>query len=126
MAEQKVLPYVQGYGTITKALEGIKTASTPERFTQDFLANTLNLKGGSPKPVIPFLKRIGFLGPDGTPTEVYQRFRNEAQAGAAAAKGLRTGYKPLFDINESAQDLQTKDLKGVVIQATGRRRRLAP
>jgi hypothetical protein len=119
MAEQKVLPYVTGYGNITKTLDGIKTASTPERFTQDFLANTLNLKGGSPKPVIPFLKRVGFLGSDGAPSDLYQRFRNDSQSGAAAAKALRTGYRLLFDINESAQDLPTKDLRGVVIQATG-------
>ncbi len=36
MAEQKV-PYVMAYGNITKALNGIAAASTPDRFTQDFL-----------------------------------------------------------------------------------------
>ena len=57
MAEK--LPYLAGYGVITKALEKIKAAPTPERFTQDFLATKLGLKGGSARPVIPFLKRLG-------------------------------------------------------------------
>jgi hypothetical protein len=49
------LPFVTAYGNLTKALERIKRASTPPRFTQDFLATKLNLKGGSARPVIPFL-----------------------------------------------------------------------
>lgn len=43
MAE-KTLPYVPAYGTITKVPEKIKTASTPPRFTQDFLATTLDIR----------------------------------------------------------------------------------
>ena len=65
MAEKP--PYVTAYGNITKVLEKIQSAAVPPRFTQDFLATKLNLIGGSPKPVIPFLKRTGFLGSDGIP-----------------------------------------------------------
>ena len=39
--------------------------------------------------MIPYLKRIGFLASDGTPTELYTRFRNPASSGAAAAEALR-------------------------------------
>lgn len=113
------LPYVPSYGVITKTLEKIKTAATPPRFTQDFLATKLNLKGGSPKPVIPFLKRIGFLGSDGVPTDVYRRFRNPSEAGHAAAQALRVGYSPMFEVNEYAHDLNDKDLKGLIVQVTG-------
>lgn len=41
------LPYVPNYGIITKALEKIKSAATPERFTRDFLSTKLGMKGGS-------------------------------------------------------------------------------
>lgn len=71
------LPYINAYGNITKALERIKNAATPDRFTQDFLGTKLGLAGGSARPVIPFLKRVGFLGSDGIPTELYRRFRME-------------------------------------------------
>jgi hypothetical protein len=118
LAEQKI-PYVTAYGALTKALEKIKEASTPDRFTQDFLATKLGLKGGSPKPVIPFLKRTGFLGSDGTPTSLYKRFRNPAQSGQAAAEALRHGYTPLYEVNEYAHDLSDADLKGLVVQVSG-------
>lgn len=113
------LPYVNAYGVITKTLDKIKTAATPSRFTQDFLSTKLGLKGGSNKPVIPFLKRIGFLGSDGSPTELYKRFRNPSHAGSAAAQALRGGYGPLYEINEFAHDLSDKDLRGLVVQVTG-------
>lgn len=113
------LPYVPATGNITKALEKLKQASTPPRFTQDFLATTLDMPGGSAKPVISFLKRTGFLGSDGTPTELYKRFRNGGQTGAAAAEALRIGYKPLYEINEYAHDAKDSDLRGLVVQVTG-------
>ncbi|KUI28025.1 hypothetical protein AU196_05595 [Mycobacterium sp. IS-1742] len=110
---------MNGYGSITKALDGIKSAATPERFTQDFLSTKLGLKGGTPKPVIPFLKRTGFLHSDGKPTDLYTQFRNTSQSGAAAAEALRTGYAALYEINEFAHELNDTDLAGVIVQATG-------
>lgn len=71
MPEQN-LPYVVSTGSLTKALEKIQSAATPDRFTQDFLASKLGLKGGSAKPVIPFLKRTGMLASDGAPTDLYR------------------------------------------------------
>lgn len=114
-----VLPHVTAYGNIAKVLEKIKSAETPPRFTQDFLATTLDMPGGTAKPVIPFLRRTGFLGSDGVPTDLYKRFRNEAQRPAAAAEALRIGYKPLYAINEFIHDANDPDLRGVVLQATG-------
>lgn len=113
------LPYVNAYGNVTKVLQGIQKASTPDRFTQDFLATKLGLKGGSAKPVIPFLKKTGFLGSDGSPTPLYKRFRNAGSAGQAAAEALRKGFGPLYEINEYVHDLNDTDLRGVIMQATG-------
>jgi hypothetical protein len=112
-------PYVNAYGTITKALNKIAEAATPPRFTQDFLATKLGLKGGSPKPVIPFLKRSGFIGSDGVPTELYKRFRNPGQRGSAAREALRTAYATLYEVNEYIHDANDNDLRGVVVQVTG-------
>lgn len=116
--ESKV-PYVTAYGNISKALVKVQHAATPARFTQDFLASKLGLKGGSARPVIPFLKRVGFLASDGTPTDLYKRFRNQAEAGPVAAAALRKGFAAIFEINESAHELKDAELKGIVVQATG-------
>jgi Family of unknown function (DUF5343) len=112
------LPYINAPGYITKVLNKIKEAETPSRFSQDFLGTTLQMPGGSPRPVIPFLKRTGFLASDGTPTELYKRFRG-AHSGAAAAEALRTGYRPLYRINEFAHDAPDPKLKELIVQATG-------
>ncbi len=112
------LPYVNAPGNITKVLTKIKEAETPPRFSQDYLATTLQMPGGSARPVIPFLKRTGFLASDGAPTELYKRFRG-AESGGAAAEALRLGYGPIFRINEYAHDATDAKLKDMIVQATG-------
>ncbi len=112
-------PYMNAYGNISWALKKIKSAQTPPRFTQDFLATKLDLSGGGARPLIPFLKRTGFLGSDGVPTDRYKRFRNPGQTGKAAAEALREGYKMLYEVNEYVHDASDDELLGVVIQVTG-------
>jgi hypothetical protein len=53
------------------------------------------------------------------PTQLYKRFRNQVERGAAAAEALRVGYKPLYEVNEYIHDANDADLKGVVVQVTG-------
>jgi hypothetical protein len=114
------LPYLTAHGNITRGLEKIKSASTPDRFTHDFLETKLGLTGGGARPLVSFLKRTGFLRTDGTPTPLYQRFRGNArERGAAAAEAVRQGYRPLYEINEYAHDLSDDDLRGIIVQATG-------
>ncbi len=112
------LPYLNASSNITKVLNKIKEAETPTRFSQDYLATTLQMPGGSAKPLIPFLKRTGFLASDGTPTDLYRRFRG-AESAAAAADALRLGYKPLYRINEYAHDATDPKLKDLIVHATG-------
>ncbi len=106
-------------GTLKKALDKIKEAATPERFTTDYLSDTLGMKGGAARPVIPFLKKMGFLSENGVPTDLYRQFRNPSASGHAAAEGLKKAYAPLFTKNENAQKLSDSDLKGLVLEATG-------
>jgi Family of unknown function (DUF5343) len=113
------IPYIPSYGNITRALQAIQRAQTPDRFTTDFLETKLGLKGGSARPVIPFLKKTGFLASDGTPTSLYKRFRNPAQTKKAAAEAVRIGFAPLYEINEYVHDLTDAELKGVIVQVTG-------
>jgi len=124
MADEKItegsrVPYVMAYGVITKTLDKVIQAATPPRFTQDFLATKLAIKGGNAKAVIPFLKRTGFLNSDGSPTELYNQFRNDSLRDSAAANATRQGFATLYEMNEYVHDLKDADLKSLVVQATG-------
>lgn len=113
------LPYVMAYGNIKKALEAIIVAAVPDRFTQDFLSTKLTIKGGNAKSVIPFLKKVGFLNGDGTPTETYNDFRIESSRSRAANSSILSGYSVLSEMNEYFYDLADKELKELIVRATG-------
>lgn len=112
-------PYMASYGRIPKILNKVKEASRPDRFTQDFLTTKLGFAGGSAMAFIPFAKRIGFLNPDGSPTELYTKFRNPSESGFAMAQAIRTGYKALYERNEYAHDLTADKLQGLIVETTG-------
>ena len=113
------LPYVTASGSIERALKGIKTAATPESVSQDFVKTILGIKGGSGNQMTAYLKKIGFATADGSPTDLYKKFRNPATEGWAAAQALKTGYAPLFVRNEYAYKLADDELKGLVVEETG-------
>jgi hypothetical protein len=115
------LPYVTATGNIEKALKGIKAAATPESVSQDFVKTILGIKGGSGNQITAYLKKIGFATPDGTPTDLYKKFRNSATEGWAAAQALKTGYAPLYVRNEYMHKLPDDDLKGLIVEETTQR-----
>ncbi|AKO54392.1 hypothetical protein ABA45_14645 [Marinobacter psychrophilus] len=100
-------------------LDKIKTASVPEKFSQDFVAEKLLMKGGTPRSIIPFIKKMGLVATDGTPTERYKEFRNPAKSGTAIASAMRELYEQLFEMNEYIHDTNLNLLKGLIVEATG-------
>ena len=113
------LPYLASPGSIKTCLDKIKVAATPDRVTQDFVMTKLQIKGGTGAALIPFLKKIGFVGSDGSPTDIYRKFRNHATAGAAVSSAVKTGYKALDEANEYFYELNDKDLLSLIVQVTG-------
>lgn len=115
------LPYLTSPGTLTNALTRIKAAATPSTVNADFVQAKLKIKGGAGRAIPPYLKKVGFVAGDGTPTKIYEHFRNSNKAisGAAAAEAVKHGYKPLYEINEYAHELSDKDLRGLIVQVTG-------
>lgn len=113
------LPYAPTTTTLISMLEKIKTASVPEKFSGDFVAEKLLMKGGTPRSIIPFIKKMGLVGSDGTPTERYKEFRNPAKSGKAIADAMRELYEPLFQMNEYVYETQQNTLKGLIVETTG-------
>jgi Family of unknown function (DUF5343) len=56
---------------------------------------------------------------DGTPSDIYRRFRNPTSSGTAAADALRAGYPALFQRNEYWHALSDDELRGLIVEETG-------
>ncbi|MBT3012974.1 MAG: DUF5343 domain-containing protein [Candidatus Thiodiazotropha sp. (ex Lucina aurantia)] len=113
------LPYVTSVGTLINMLEKVKKASVPPSFSQEFVEKTLLMKGGTARATMPFLKKMGLVADDGTPTERYRQFRNENRSGAAIAASMRELFSPLFDNDEKIYERSDKDVKEVIVEITG-------
>jgi len=116
---EKSLPYLVSPGSIKNALERIRQAATPDRVTGDFITTKLSIKGGTGAALLPFLKKIGLVNSDGSPTELYKQFRNPATGGAAIAAAIKAGYKDLGQVNEYFYELGDKELQNLIVQVTG-------
>ncbi|WP_276371739.1 DUF5343 domain-containing protein [Chryseolinea sp. H1M3-3] len=113
------IPYMSAPGSISKILEKIREAATPESFSQDFLSTKLGFNGGNYLTFISWAKKCGLLNSDGSPTQLYKQFRNPATSSHSLGKALRIGYAELYSRNEYCHDLDKKGFKGLVMEATG-------
>jgi hypothetical protein len=113
------LPYITSPGSIDKALIGIKNAALPERVSQDFVKTILKVPGGSGDQITAFLKKLGLANADGSPSELYKKFRNPTVSGSAIATAIRSAYAPLYVRNEFMHELKDADLLGLIVEETG-------
>lgn len=112
-------PYTSSTGLFKQLFQKIKEATPPQRFSQDFLLTNLKFKkSGTTLSFIPILKRIGFLGTDGSPTDNYKKFRNPDSriSGTAMAEAVRKGYADLFSRNEYWYKKEKSDLKNFLVE----------
>jgi hypothetical protein len=57
------------------------------------------------------LKALGFLSPDGAPTDRYYRYLDQTEAPKVMAEGLRDAYGDLFQLNRNAQNMSKAEVK---------------
>jgi len=115
----KYPPYVNAYGNLSKLLAKIKTASVPAKVTRDYLSAVLGLKSSSYHPMIPCLRRLGFLDASSAPTQRYKDFRSDSKSGFIMAKALKEAYSDLYQANEYAHKLPKEELLDQVRTITG-------
>jgi len=117
------LPYVTSVGTLENMLTKIKAAAVPSSFSQEFVEKTLLMKGGTARATMPFMKKMGIVADDGTPTDLYKQFRNEKKSRGAIAHSMRTLYAPLFAMHEHLHALPDNEVRGLIVEATGGEKR---
>ncbi len=112
-------PYTSSTGLLKDLFKKIQEAPPPPRFSQDYLFTSLKFKkSGSTMPFISFLKRLGFLSTDGSPTDIYRKFRNPdpSVSGLAMAQAIKVGYADLYNRNEYWHSLDKNALKNFLIE----------
>jgi hypothetical protein len=113
------IPYTPSPGVLRKALELIIPAERPDKFGGDYMATILKLTGGGARAVPPFLKKMQFIGADGTPTLLYSRFKTDNGRAQAAYDGLRNAFGELFRRNEYVHKADESSVKDTIVEITG-------
>jgi hypothetical protein len=113
------LPVLESCKNVEKLFRSIQAAKRPEAFTHKFLYETLGLKSIADRPLVAFLRTLGFLDAANKPTAEYAALKNEAEAKRAVARAVRRAYAPLFAANEKAHQLPGDQLRGLVAQVAG-------
>jgi hypothetical protein len=103
--------YVQVYGQLGDFFRRIAEAQAPEKFTTQYLKD-LGLGSSNFRAVIPLLKSLGFLTPEGAPANRYLEYRNTARSRRVMAEALREAYGDLFTIRASPTDADRELIEG--------------
>lgn len=112
------IPYMMSITNVPAILEKIRTAGTPPKFTHDFLKSTLGFGASNDRAITKVLRQLGFLSPDGTPTQRYNDYRGD-QPGKALAVGLREGWPDFFLADEKIYERTNSQIQGIAKSLTG-------
>jgi Family of unknown function (DUF5343) len=114
------LPYLSSYKNVSLLFDKMASARIPETFNHQFLQDTIGLKSTGDRPLIPFLRNLGFIDAANKPTPNYSLLKGSGdQRRTAIAEGLRKAYGPLFDSDEKAWGHTGDKLRSLVSQVAG-------
>jgi len=103
--------YVQVTGRLGDVFARIADGQAPEKFTIQHLKD-LGFASSSFRAIIPLLKSLGFLSPDGAPTNRYHEYRNTARSRQVMGEALREAYGDLFTIRANPTDADRQLIEG--------------
>lgn len=95
------LPYVINPGTLEKFFSTIQNTGVPGKVTQKYL-ESIGFKSKNDRYLLAFLKDLGFLKPDGTPSEVWHDYRHTGEAKTVMASAVRKAWPGLFQLYPDA------------------------
>jgi len=103
--------YTVIYGQLPEVFQKLAAGQAPTQFTTQHLKD-LGYASSNYRAVIPLLKAIGFLSPDGVPTQRYHDYRNSARSRLVMAEALREAYSDLFVIKANPTDTDKPLIEG--------------
>lgn len=86
---------VQVYAQLKTLFDTLRQGQAPEKFTREFLKD-IGFTSSNHLAFVPLLKGLGFLTPDGLPTQRYRSFLDKTLSGKILAEALKEAYGDIF------------------------------
>lgn len=109
MLTSRYLPSTKNLDAIfDKIIGGV----APDKFSVEHL-KALGFTSSNDRAIIPLLKDLGFLTPDGSPTPRYNAYRDRSKSKAVMAEALRDAYSDVFHVNEKPTAADRPAIEGL-------------
>jgi hypothetical protein len=116
--------YVQTYGQLGEVFKRLSEGQAPDKLTRQYLKD-LGFTSTNFHAVIPLLKTLGFLAPDGSPTTRYHAYRDHSQSRSVLGQALREAYSDLFTIKSNPTQADRALIEGKFKSAHNTSERMA-
>lgn len=93
---------------MSKIIDG----AAPEKFTLEHL-RAIGITSSNDRAIIPLLKDLGFLTPDGAPTQRYMAYRDKSRSRKVLGEALHEAYSDVFHINEHPTNADRAAVEGM-------------
>ena len=87
--------YTNAYGKLGEFFGKLRDGQAPTQFTQELLKD-LGFTSKNHRAYIPIMKSLGFLSPDGKPTERYNSYRDHSKSQKVMAEAIKEAYSDIF------------------------------
>lgn len=103
--------YTIAVGRLPELFKKIRDGQAPELFTQQLLKDW-GFTSSNDRVALPLLKALGFLSPDGKPTNMYHEYRDHSRSKMIMAQCLRNAYSDIFLIKEHPTESDKDAIRG--------------
>lgn len=106
-----VSTYVHGIGKIPELFKRIQDGQAPSQLTTQLLQDW-GFKSTNDRAFIPLLKALGFLTPDGKPTQRYNDYRDHSKSKSIMTEAIKEAYSDIFLITANPTDADRDSIDG--------------
>ncbi len=102
-------PYSTATGTIQKILSKIQSVGQPTKLDRNWMSS-IGFTKSSEQRMVGILKFLGFAEKNGTPTELWTRFRSNKTGKQVLGNAIQQAYSELYQIYPKAHELDKDEL----------------
>lgn len=103
--------YVLPTNRIPELFQKIRDGQAPDQLTHQLLKD-YGFRSSNDRAFIPLLKTLGFLSPDGKPTQRYQLYRDHSQSKKVLGEALKEAYGDIFLIKANPTNSDKEAIEG--------------